>query len=82
MAERKHFIRPLYSSRSSREATTDTLRAAISNIEHGGYRISDHNDALLGGIADGVMTILRQGLAPLETRLSKLERAMGIEREE
>jgi hypothetical protein len=84
MAERKHLIRPLYSSRSSREAlaTTDTLRQAISNIERGGARVSDHDEALLDGIAEGMTNILRARLAPLETRLSKLERAMGVEREE
>jgi hypothetical protein len=82
MAERKNFIRPLYSSRSSHEATTDTLRTAISNIERGGARVSDHDDALLDGIAEGVTKILRTRLAPLETRLSKLERAMGVGSEE
>jgi len=69
-------------AKSEAETATDTPRAAISNIERGGVRISENNAVLLDSISEFVVTYFRQRLAPLESRLDKLERAMGARGEE
>jgi hypothetical protein len=61
---------------------TAALRTAIANIEAGGARPSIEATQIVDACADGMNAVLADHLNPIERRLARLERKLGVNRDE